>query len=79
MTIAVIEKALAFYIKNCSLLMISIFSEAVKKNSNNLMKDWTNQLLDMTWKSAPTKAKFLSTASSQDNIWMNGKTLEEVD
>ena len=54
----------------------------MKKNSSNSLIDWRKLLLVTTWKLAPTKAKFTSTASSQDkstNVWMNGKTLEDVD
>ena len=50
----------------CSLLTTSICWEAVKKTSNNSLIDWRKQLLDTAWKAAATKAKWLSTASSQD-------------
>ena len=39
----------------------------MNKNSNWL-KDWRKRLLDTAWKSAPTKAKLSSTASSQDHL-----------
>ena len=39
----------------------------MNNNSNNSQIDWRKQLLDTVWKSAMTKAKFLSTASSQDH------------
>ena len=48
----------------CVLLTISIFWEAVK-NCNNSVKGWRKQLLVTACKSAPTKAKSSSTASSQ--------------
>ena len=48
----------------CSLLLISLFWEAVKKNCNNSLKGWRKRLLDTAGKSAPTKAKSSSTASS---------------
>ena len=51
-------------IATCSLLTISIFCDALKKNCNNSLKGWRKQLLIMAWKSALTKAKSLSTAPS---------------
>ena len=39
-----------------------------KENSNNSLKDWRKQLLDIAWNSSATKAKFTSTASSQGHL-----------
>ena len=52
----------------CGLPATSICWEAVKENSNNLLKDLREQLLHAAWKPAPTKTNFLSTASSQDHL-----------
>ena len=46
------------------------------------MLDWRKQRLNTAWKSAHTRAKFPSTASSQDHLPIyrsTDKTLEEVD
>ena len=51
-----------------SSLMISICWEAVKKNYNNSLNNWRKQLLDTVWKSALTKAKSWSIASSQSHL-----------
>ena len=53
---------------NSGLPMISICSEAVKKNCNNSLKDWGKQRLNTEGISAPTRAKFSSTAPSQDHL-----------
>ena len=60
----------------CGLLTISVFWEAVRKN-NSPLEGWKKQLLITVWKSAPTQAKFSSTAPSQcmpsTTIRVNGK------
>ena len=61
----------------CNSLTISICWLAMKKNSNNSLKDYRKQMQDTAWKSAPTKAKLSSTASSRDHLatfgWMENR------
>ena len=45
-------------------------------------KNWSQQLQDTEWKSAPTKSKILVNSTKprpSTNKWANGKVLEEVD
>ena len=53
------------HFSTCGLLTMSIFWKVVKKSCNNSLNGWRKRLPNAAWKSALTKAKSSSSASSQ--------------